>query len=408
VTPALLRPLGDPVYRRLFSAQAIALIGTGLSSVALALLAYDLAGDDAGVVVGIALALKMVAYITVSPLVAAWAGGVSRRGLLVSLDLARASLVLLMPLVDAVWQVYVLIFLLNACSAGFTPTFQAVIPDVLPDEERYTEALSLSRLAYDLEGLLSPVLAAALLGVMAYSTLFVGNGLAFLASAALVLSSAVPQPKVRAEVRSQVSRITYGIRIYLATPRLRGLFALNLAVALAGAMVIVNTVILVREDLGLGDSFVAWGLAAAGMGSMVTALLVPALLRRIRDRTAMLAGAALLVAGLLAAVAIGSFAALVGCWFVLGAGMSLIQTPVGRLILRSSDSIDRPALFAAQFSLSHLWWLVSYPAAGVLGGTLGLSETSVVAAVVAAVATLLAVRAWPAGGGKPAGDDQRA
>jgi hypothetical protein len=40
----------------------------------------------------------------------------------------------------------VLIFLLQAASAGFTPTFQATIPDILPDEKDYTRALSLSRL----------------------------------------------------------------------------------------------------------------------------------------------------------------------------------------------------------------------------------------------------------------------
>ena len=68
-----------------------------------------------------------------------------------------------LPFVDQVWQVYVLIFLLQSASAAFTPTFQATIPDVLPDEEDYTRALSLSRLAYDLESLLSPTLAAALL-----------------------------------------------------------------------------------------------------------------------------------------------------------------------------------------------------------------------------------------------------
>ena len=57
-------------------------------------------------------------------------------------------------------QIYVLIFLLNAGSAAYTPTLQATIADVLPDETQYTRALSLSRLAYDLENLLSPTLAA--------------------------------------------------------------------------------------------------------------------------------------------------------------------------------------------------------------------------------------------------------
>jgi len=56
----------------------------------------------------------------------------------------------------------------------------------LPDEEEYTKALSLSRLAYDLENLLSPMLAAALLAVMTFHWLFAGTALGFLASAALV------------------------------------------------------------------------------------------------------------------------------------------------------------------------------------------------------------------------------
>ena len=62
----MLSPLADPVYRRLFAAQTIALVGTGLATVALALLAYDLVGGDAGAVLGTALALKMVAYVGVA------------------------------------------------------------------------------------------------------------------------------------------------------------------------------------------------------------------------------------------------------------------------------------------------------------------------------------------------------
>ncbi len=112
---------------------------------------------------GTALALKMVAYVGIAPLAGGFADRLPRRRLLIALDLSRAAFVACLPFVTELWQVYLLIFLLNACSAGFTPTFQATIPDVLPDEARYTRALSLSRLAYDLENLLSPTLAAAAL-----------------------------------------------------------------------------------------------------------------------------------------------------------------------------------------------------------------------------------------------------
>lgn len=393
----LLRPLTDPVYRRLFSAQVVALIGTGLSTIALALLAYDLAGDNAGAVVGIALALKMVAYVVVSPVVTAWARNLSRRKLLIGLDLSRASLVFLIPFVDRIWQIYVLIFLINACSAGFTPTFQAAIPDVLPQTDRYTEALSLSRLAYDLEALFSPILAALLLGVLSYSALFAGNGLAFLASAALVFSTVIPQPQIRTSTGSVFRRTTHGIRLYLATPRLRGLLALSFAAAAASAMIIVNTVIYARDEFGLANSAVAWGLGAAGAGSMITALALPFLLRRASDRTFMLAGGAVLAAGLVVASAVGSYAALLICWFALGIGMSLVQTPAGRLIQRSASSADRPALFAAQFSLSHFCWLITYPVAGVVGGVIGLDHTALLLGTMAGAAAIAAGALWPRG-----------
>ncbi|MBA2721577.1 MAG: MFS transporter, partial [Methylibium sp.] len=57
--------LSDRTYRHLFLAQVIALLGTGLATVALSLLAFDLAGASAGAVLGTALAIKMVAYIGV-------------------------------------------------------------------------------------------------------------------------------------------------------------------------------------------------------------------------------------------------------------------------------------------------------------------------------------------------------
>src|SRR3546814_5393935 len=68
--------------------------------------------------------------------------------------------------------------------------FQATIPDVLPDEADYTRALSLSRLAYDLESLISPALAAILLTIMSFHALFAGTAIGFLASAALRIGSA--------------------------------------------------------------------------------------------------------------------------------------------------------------------------------------------------------------------------
>src|SRR5918993_236414 len=234
---ALASPLANRTYRHLFLAQISALTGTGVMTVGLALLAYQLAGDDAGAVLGIALSLRIVAFVLISPLFGAHAHLLPRRRVLVALDLLRAATVLLLPFVDAVWQVYALIFAINACSAGFTPLFQATIPDVLPDDRKVMRP----------EGILA--------------------------------------------------NIGWGIRLYLATPRLRGLLALSMAVAAATAMVIVNTVVYVRDVLGGGDTLVTIAYAASGAGSMLAALLLPRVLDRITERTVMLAGGALMAGG---------------------------------------------------------------------------------------------------------------
>ena len=160
-------------------------------------------------------------------------------------------------------------------------------------------------------------------------------------------------------------------------------------------MVIVNTVVLVKSGFGLGDREVALALAAFGAGSMVAALALPRLLERVPDRRAMLTGAGVLGAGMLIGPLAGSLASLMPLWFVLGLGYSLTQTPTGRLLRRSAHAEDRPALFAAQFALSHACWLGTYPLAGWLGATAGLDATFLVMAALSVVAVATASRLWP-------------
>lgn len=395
--------LANRTYRHLLSAQVVALIGTGLATVALGLLAFDIAGGDAGAVLGTALAIKMVAYIGVAPVVGAFADRLPRRAFLVAMDLVRAVVALSLPFVDQIWQIYILIFALQSASAAFTPTFQATILDVLPDEADYTRALSLSRLAYDMESLISPILAAALLSVISFHWLFAGTSIGFIASALLVLSVALPRSPAKTRAGGIWAKTTRGLRIYLKTPRLKGLLALSLASAAASSMVIVNTVVIVRGELGLGQSEVALTLAAYGFGSMLAALVIPRLLDKVSDRTLMASSALLLTAGLATMAALtalfetsGSYwLLLLAGWFVLGIAYSMSVTPSGRLLRRSANADDRPAIFAAQFALSHACWLICYPLAGQLGASIGQVAAFAALALVAAIGTAIALWLWP-------------
>ncbi len=245
---------------------------------------------------------------------------------------------------------------------------------------------------------MSPAIAAALLGVMGFHWLFGLNALGFLASAVLVVSVVLPSSKPPTTEEGALGRTTRGARIFLATPRLRGLLALDLTVAAAGAMVIVNTVVLVRAGFGLGEREVAWTLATYGFGSMVAALALPRLLGgSVSDRAAMLTGGVLLVAGLLVAPLAPSWPVLLPVWALLGLGNGLVLTPSGRLLRRSAHAGDRPALFAAHFALSHACWLVAYPLAGWLGAAAGMGPTFLVLALPAIAGLGAAVVLWPRG-----------
>lgn len=391
----------DAAYRRLFAAQVVALLGTGLLTVALSLLAYDVAPGSAGAVVATALTIKMVAYVVVAPAVTAVTSRLAPRAVMIGSDVVRFLVAAMLPWVDQVWQVYVLVFVLQAASATFTPTYQALLPTVLQRKEDYTRALSSSRLAYDLEAVLSPIVAALALLVISYHGLFAGTALGFVGSAVLVLRSGQGREVAVDEVASTWrERLTAGVRLFAGRRRLRAVLALDLAAAGATAMVLVNTVVVARETLDLGEDSVAVAFAVFGAGSMLVAVSLPRLLRRRTERQVMLTGSVAVTVALTTAIiatsSAASWPALLVVWFVLGAAESAVLTPTGQVIVASVTDRERPAAFAAHFSLSHACYLAAYPIAGWVGHALGLPAAAGVLAVVAAIATLVAARTWPA------------
>ncbi len=392
--------LKHPIFARLFAAQVVALAGTGLLTIALGLLAYDLAGANAGIVLGTAYFIKMIAYVGLSPITGALVARLPRKMVLIAADLIRFGVALCLPFVDSVGQIYVLIFALQAASATFTPAFQALIPDVLIREEDYTRALSLSRMAYDLENLLSPMLAGVLLLIMPFNWLFVGTAAGFLASTYLIWRTEIPA-RAQEPARPFLARVTRGSWIYLATPRLRGLLSFNLGAAAFSAFVLVNTVVLVRETYGREDAGLALAMGAYGMGSMLAAFGLPWLLDRLPDRRVMTFGAACLGAlTVLHALWIGiagplDWSGFLLIWAVSGALYAAILTPAGRLLRRSAQPEDRASVFTAHFALSHACWLITYPMAGFVAVWTSLWISMALMGSIGLGSVVLARKLWP-------------
>lgn len=391
---SLFKPLSHHDFRWLFMGQLVSLLGTGLTTIALALMAFDLNPADAGLVLGFALAIKMVAYLTVAPVIGGYAHFLPRRTWLAGLNIGRALLVVFLPFCDQVWQLFAVIFFLNAFAAGYTPVYQALLPDILPEEKEYTQALSLSRLAMEMESLLSPALAAVLLLFVSYDLLFQLNSVGFLVASLLLLMVTFPLNRGSDRTGGVWQHVSFGIKSYLRTPRLRAVLLLNLALSAAGAMIIVNSVVYVRAVLGLAEAWVPLLMVAAGVGSMIAAFVLPALLERYHDRPVMLGGGVILALSLFAGLFGPSYVGLFPLWFFIGVGSSMILIPTGRVVRNSCQESDRNDYFSANFALTHGMWLVGYLLAGSLGSVLGMELTFIALSMVAAGATLAAAVVW--------------
>ncbi|RXJ69754.1 MFS transporter [Halarcobacter ebronensis] len=382
-------------FIKLFIAQIISLVGTGITTIALTLLTWQLAKDNAGVVLGVALALKMIAYVFFSPIVSTFANKISRRKWLLSLDLIRAFIILYFPFITDIWEIYILIFLINLASAGFTPIFQATIADIVKEEEEYKKALSYSRLAYDLEQLLSPLLATFLLGLFSFHYLFVLDSISFFISSTLIFFTVLPKINYIKTEDAYIKRLKFGISSYLKTPRLKALFFMYIIVALTSSMIITNSVVFVKDVFNKSDSNTALAFAVAGLGSMLIALLLPKVLQKFSLREVVLSGSIVLIIGQFIAYFNNTWITFLLIWFIFGAGLSIIQVPAGLLIRLSCNPQDSVDYFSANFSLSHFCWMIAYPLTGFLGKYVGLNSTFLVLAIISLIALLLAFISYP-------------
>jgi MFS family permease len=352
---------------------------------------------------GTALTIKMLSYVGLAPVITALVARLPKKPVLIGADLVRAAMALCLPFISETWQIYVVIFVLQSASATFTPAFHSIIPAVLKDERDYTHALSLSRLAYDMEALVSPAAAALVLTVLRYNSLFLGTVAGFMFSAFMVITTALPVSSAAAAPTTSLwHRTTLGARIFWRDRRLRSLLALNLVVAAPTALVLVNTVVYVRDVLERPDTDLALALACFGVGSMIVALGAPRLLDRFGDRAFMLTGAVIIPVVLTGSTAVTFFGLsgagwwmLLTLWFLLGAGNSTILTPSARLLRDASTEETRPYVFTAQFSLSHACYILTYPLAGWAGAVMGLSPAALALTIVAMVGSAGAFLSWP-------------
>lgn len=371
--PRLLQCLENRVFARLYFAQTINLIGDALTWVGLALLAFELAGKNAGVILSGALTLRVTAFVLLSPLAGVIADRFDRKCIMVVTHLARMLIVSLLPFISQVWQIYALVLALNVFYAFFTPTYTATIP-LVTGKADYPQAIALSSATFQLLGVLGPGLAGGVAAFIGARQVFFLDALTFLIAAIFIIT--LPgqlrvnrsQQHVRT-VRGTLQDIKEGTtRLFSDKPIRYALFMQSVA-SVTGAQILVNTVGYVQGTLNLGKVEYGWVMAAFGIGATIASVAFGNFNQRLEGTTFVAIGAVLITAALLPASA-ATLALLMVLWVIAGAGQSLVNLPTQTLIADRIPTDVQGRVYGAHFAWSHLWWAFSYPLAGWMGSHL--------------------------------------
>lgn len=363
--------LKNRVFAKLYFAQTISLVGDAFTWVGLALLAYEIDKDRSPVILATALTLRVTAFIIFSPFVGVLADRVERKKILWATHFLRMAVVGCLPFVGAEWQIYVLVFLLNVFNAFFTPTYRAIIPQIIEDNF-FREAVGLSIATFQVLGILAPGLAGIMAAWFGAREIFLVDAASFVIAGLLIL--AIPTAELQKGVdKNAASKGTWpevwkGIRLLFGNKILRFALAIEFISAIAGAQILVNTIGHVKNGLALGDKQYGWVMAVFGIGAALAAFVAGIFDKSKARVVSLLLGAALL--GLAISFAnYANFPVLLGLWALAGLGQSLAEMPSETLIGEQIADDDQGKVYGSHFAFSHLWWAVAYPIAGFLGSS---------------------------------------
>src|SRR5262245_37813854 len=128
--PPILRPSG---FRTLLAGQTVSALGDWMGTFAFMALVYQQSASSTAV--GGILAVRLLPAALGGPLAARAASRWDRRKTMVTMDVARAAMVALVPFVRGLWWIYLWAFMIEVGSLVFLPARDASIPDLVNDDE---------------------------------------------------------------------------------------------------------------------------------------------------------------------------------------------------------------------------------------------------------------------------------
>ncbi|MGB7050144.1 MAG: MFS transporter [Acidimicrobiales bacterium] len=389
---ASLRSLRSRNFALIWSAALVSNVGTWMQAVALGVLVYQRTGQAGWT--GLVAAAAFVPIGLFAPVGGALADRLDRRRWLILTTLAETAFAAALAVLAAAHDDPPIALVLLAFGGGAAgsigfPAYQAMVPDLVPEEDLLA-AVAMSSAQFNLGRVIGPALAGLVLLTHDYSIVFGVNVASFGAVVvALLLVRLPPRPPV-ANDSSIVTRIVLGARIALTEPGCRAaIFLIALVALLASPFIaLVPAMAGVIRHHGVSNATATSILITAqGVGAVAGAVLLPSVALRL-GRGRLLTGALVVLPLLLVAYAVAPELWLATlALFAVGAGYITVLSGLNTVVQLRSPAFARGRVL----SIYMMGLGLVYPLGAVLQGNIADATGLRAVTAVGALALLAAV-----------------
>jgi predicted MFS family arabinose efflux permease len=376
-----------------FGGQLISQVGSSFTSFAFPLLVFKLTGSATDL--ALSTAANLLPYLLFGLVLGALVDRVDRRRMMLWTDVARAAVIVVLPMLAlsgelVVADIYAVAFVQSTLGILFNCGEFAAIPSLVGQDDLV--AANGRIMATNSAGqIVGPILAGVLVTFMSPASLLFFDAASFLVSAGCLAAirrsfNSGPPPARRASGGTGLLEdVREGLRFVWSHPVLRSISIMMALINFVAATPITQLVLFAKQTLGASDTQVALLFAAGAAGIVIVAAAAP--IRR-RLSFAVTALGALVISGLTVTVMalVGSYPAALVLWAASSGFGLLLNINTGAL----RQAIVPSHLYGRVISVASVLAWSAIPL-GALAGAAAIRLTGSVADVYAATGILIAL-----------------
>ena len=285
-----MKTLLNPSFVSVIFAQVASLFGDAVLRFALPLYVLNLTGSAA--LMGAVAAAAWIPYIVLTPIGGVAADRVNKRRIMAVLDallaVTCAAYLALDGIIDLIGLSICALIVLYAAQSVYQPTVQAAVPFIVPRDSIVRATAIVSQISA-LSGLVGPVLGGLLFGLFGIEPVVLVSGVAFAASAVLIVVFVrIPRDAIERSNVGVVRTVANDIAESFAFLRHDRPVILKLIFLVAGinvsltAFILIGAPVIVTQILGLPNQYMGFAEGAMALGGLAGGISVGVFARRLK------------------------------------------------------------------------------------------------------------------------------